>query len=135
MRDGYAYGIHHTDQVNVNRVLEVNRVWISHCHGKNSRIGANCGESTEFLDALCQCVGKLLSVAHVSLEGQALPTRFFYECLGLLKIVPTRHWIRVGLNVLTNVDGDDVGTLAGLLDGMRPALSSTGTRNKGDLSI
>ena len=62
------------------------------------------GQLAEFGDSLVQGVGELLAVADVGLDRHAAPALLLDELLGVHEVVLTGHRVRVGLDVLADVD-------------------------------
>jgi len=87
------------------------------CHS----LGGDCGQRGEVTD--------------VGLAGDDAPVEglHLFGCLGEVRLGGAPVWH--GCDVLADVDRDDVGTLFGQPNRVRPALAPGGSRDERDLSL
>ena len=111
-------------------VLEVHRLGVPHGQRQNPGIGHHRCQLAELGNALAEGLIELLAVAHVGLDCHAAPARFLDDPLGLHEIVPAGHRIRVGLDVLADVNGDDIRALSGLQRRVSSPLTAAGPRDE-----
>ena len=75
------------------------------------------------------------ALAYVGLAGNDATIELLDRALGLVQILGRGQGIVVRLDLTTDVDGDDVGTLLGHAYGMGSALSTCRPRDESDLSF
>ena len=102
--------VHHPDQVDVDGVdpglhRETGREW------GDARVGDDDVEAPEFADAGIDGGGQADPVAHIGDRRVGALTFLFDQARGFVEVLRTGEGIAVGLDVLTEVDGDDVGAL------------------------
>ena len=92
-------------------------------------------ELAQLGDAVFEGRPQLAGVAHVDLRRDDALAGLLDELRGLLEVLRCRHRVADRREVLTPVDGDDVGALLGQPNRVAAALPARGAGDEGDLSL
>ena len=92
-------------------------------------------ELAQLGDAVVEAPLQLAGVAHVDLRRDDALPGLLDELGGLLEVLRRRHRVADGVEVLTQVDGDDVGALFGQPDRVAAALAARGAGDEGDFPL
>ena len=117
-----GHGVHDADQVHVGGVHEVHGV--RGAHGHDPGVGHDDVEVAELADTLFEDRLQLVPVANIGLAGDDPAAVVLDRLRRLFQILRRGQRVQVGLDLLADVDGDDVGALLGEADGMAAALSA-----------
>jgi hypothetical protein len=127
-------GIDDSDEVDVESIGEgLNRQMSA--QRADARVGDYHVEFAEFGYRVGKFAAHRHSVSHVDLGGVGLAAGLLHLQTGFFEITRCRQRIFVGLDVVTDVEEDDVGTLLGQLDGMAASLTAGTSGNQNDFVL
>ena len=134
-RNGGVHGVPGADQVDLDDVAERPSPIVAVGHPDDARVGDDDVEAAELPNAVGDHRVDRFGVTNISLARQdpaALVLNQFH-CGG--KVVGGRAGVVGGVELRADVDGDDVGALAGQLDRVRPPHPTGGTGDEGDMPV
>ena len=108
---------------------------LTHRHRQDAGVGDDDVDLAEVGHARLDRVAQFVALAHVGDPCHDPAARLLDRTLGLGEVVGRRQRIRVGRDVATDVDGDDVGALPGHRDRVRAALAARRAGDESDLAV
>src|SRR6202022_40799 len=101
----------------------------------DSRVGYDDVQTTEFVEACLQCGGQRCGIAHVTLAGDDARAGVLHELDRRRQVAGGGHRIGNRCDLVTQIDGDDVGPLGGQLHRVSSTLPAGGARDERDPAL